>query len=99
MIIPVRFVAGHRIDVDVVEGHHFSDVIETPVMSMFYGGQLQAMLPKLHSQNFEGMELIRPLYYVREDAIKALREHYKGKILLPKTFTNENHVQEIRGLV
>ena len=39
-------------------GHHFSDVIETPVMSMFYGGQLQAMLPKLHSKNFEGMELI-----------------------------------------
>ena len=55
-------------------GHHFSDVIETPVMSMFYGGQLQAMLPKLHSKNFEGMELIRPLYYVREDAIKAWRD-------------------------
>ena len=50
-------------------GHHFSDVIETPVMSMFYGGQLQAMLPKLHSKNFEGMELIRPLYWSHEDAI------------------------------
>lgn len=50
-------------------GHHFSDVIETPVMSMFYGGQLQAMLPKLHSKNFEGMELIRPMYCIHEDAI------------------------------
>ena len=56
-------------------GHHFSDVIETPVMSMFYGGQLQAMLPKLHSKNFEGMELIRPLYLVREDDIKAWRDY------------------------
>ena len=44
-------------------GHHFSDVVETTVMSMFYGAQLQAMPPKLHSQNFEGMELIRPMYY------------------------------------
>ena len=52
-------------------GHHFSDVIETTVMSMFYGGQLQGMLPRLRSANFEGMELIRPLYCVHEDAIKA----------------------------
>lgn len=50
-------------------GHHFSDVIETTVMAMFYGAQLQAMLPKLHSTNFEGMELIRPLYCVHEDDI------------------------------
>ncbi len=50
-------------------GHHFSDVIETTVMGMFYGSQLQAMPPKLHSTNFEGMELIRPLYCVHEDAI------------------------------
>ena len=50
-------------------GHHFSDVIETTVMGMFYGSQLQAMLPKLHSTNFEGMTLIRPLYCVHEDAI------------------------------
>ena len=52
-------------------GHHFSDVIETTVMAMFYGAQLQAMLPKLHSTNFEGMELIRPLYCVHEDSIRA----------------------------
>ena len=50
-------------------GHHFNDVIETTVMAMFYGAQLQAMLPKLHSTNFPGMELIRPLYCVREEAI------------------------------
>ena len=50
-------------------GHHFSDVIETTVMGMFYGGQLQAMIPKLHSKNFEGMTLIRPMYMIHEDDI------------------------------
>ncbi|MCD7929322.1 MAG: tRNA 2-thiocytidine biosynthesis protein TtcA [Clostridiales bacterium] len=50
-------------------GHHFSDVVETTVMGMFYGGQLQAMMPKLHSTNFPGMELIRPMYCVHEDDI------------------------------
>lgn len=52
-------------------GHHFDDVIETTVMSMFYSSEIRAMLPKLHSDNFEGMELIRPLYKVREDDIIA----------------------------
>ncbi|MCR5090728.1 MAG: tRNA 2-thiocytidine biosynthesis protein TtcA [Oscillospiraceae bacterium] len=52
-------------------GHHLSDVIETTLMGMFYGSQLQAMLPKLHSRNFEGMTLIRPLYCVHEDDILA----------------------------
>ena len=50
-------------------GHHFNDVIETTVMSMFYGAQLQGMMPKLHSTNFEGMELIRPMYRIKEDDI------------------------------
>ncbi len=50
-------------------GHHFSDVVETTVMGMLYGGQLQAMMPKLHSTNFPGMELIRPMYCVHEDDI------------------------------
>ena len=50
-------------------GHHFSDVIETTLLGMFYGSQLQAMLPKLHSTNFEGMELIRPMYCVHEEDI------------------------------
>lgn len=52
-------------------GHHFNDVIETTVMSMFYGSQLQAMPPKLHSTNFPGMTLIRPMYCIREDDIIA----------------------------
>ncbi len=56
-------------------GHHFSDVIETTVMGMFYGSQIQAMPPKLHSKNFEGMELIRPLYCVHEDAIIAWKNY------------------------
>ncbi len=50
-------------------GHHFDDVIETILMGMIYGGQVQTMMPKLHSINFEGMELIRPLYMVREEDI------------------------------
>lgn len=50
-------------------GHHFSDVVETTLIGMFYGSQIQAMPPKLHSTNFEGMELIRPLYCVHEDDI------------------------------
>ncbi len=52
-------------------GHHMSDVTETTLLGMFYGAQLQAMLPKLHSTNFEGMTLIRPLYCVHEDDILA----------------------------
>ncbi len=50
-------------------GHHFDDVIETILMGMLYGGQVQTMMPKVHSTNFEGMELIRPLYLVREEDI------------------------------
>ncbi|MBR3000910.1 MAG: tRNA 2-thiocytidine biosynthesis protein TtcA [Oscillospiraceae bacterium] len=50
-------------------GHHFSDVIETTLIGMFYSSQMSAMLPKLHSKNYEGMELIRPLYCVHEDDI------------------------------
>ena len=50
-------------------GHHFDDVIETIVMGMLYGAQIQTMMPKLHSTNFPGMELIRPLYLIREDEI------------------------------
>jgi tRNA(Ile)-lysidine synthase TilS/MesJ len=56
-------------------GHHFDDVIETILMGMFYGGKVETMMPKLHSQNFEGMELIRPLYLVKEADIKAWRDY------------------------
>ena len=56
-------------------GHHYDDVIETILMGMLYGGQIQTMMPKLHSQNFPGMELIRPLYLIREDDIKRWRDY------------------------
>ena len=56
-------------------GHHFSDVIETTLLGLFYGAQLQAMPPKLRSKNFPGMELIRPLYCVHEDAIVRWRDY------------------------
>ena len=71
-------------------GHHFNDVIETTVMSMFYGSQLQAMPPKLHSTNFPGMVLIRPLYCVREEDIIAWKRYNDLEFIqcacaLPKT--------------
>lgn len=56
-------------------GHHFSDVIETTLIGMFYGSQIQAMLPKLHSTNFEGMELIRPMYCIHEEAILSWKQY------------------------
>ncbi len=52
-------------------GHHFNDVIETLMLNMFYGGTFKSMLPKLKAQNFENMEIIRPLYFIEEDHIKA----------------------------
>ena len=55
-------------------GHHFDDVIETILMGMLYSGKIETMMPKLHSQNFEGMELIRPMYLIKESAIKAWRD-------------------------
>lgn len=56
-------------------GHHFSDVIETTLLGLLYGGQMQAMMPKLKSQNFAGMELIRPMYCVHEDAVISWRDY------------------------
>ena len=55
-------------------GHHYDDVIETILMGMLYGSQIQTMMPKLHSTNFEGMELIRPMYLIREGDIKSWRD-------------------------
>ena len=55
-------------------GHHFDDVIETTLLSMFYGSEVKTMLPKLHSTNFEGLELIRPLYMVKEADIISWRD-------------------------
>lgn len=62
-------------------GHHFDDVIETTLLSMFYGAEVKTMMPKLHSDNFEGLELIRPLYLVKEQSILAWK--------------NTNHLQFI----
>nr|WP_326166666.1 ATP-binding protein [uncultured Oscillibacter sp.] len=62
-------------------GHHFSDVIETTLLGLFYGAQLQAMPPKLRSRNFPGMELIRPLYCVHEDAIVNWRDYNRLRFL------------------
>ncbi len=62
-------------------GHHYDDVIETILMGMLYGGQVQTMMPKLHSTNFAGMELIRPMYYIREDDIKHWRDHNRLQFL------------------
>ncbi len=62
-------------------GHHYDDVIETILMGMMYGAQVQTMMPKLHSTNFEGMELIRPLYLVREEDIIHWRDYHNLQFL------------------
>ena len=56
-------------------GHHFDDVIETTLLSMFYGSEVKTMLPKLHSDNYKGLELIRPMYLVKESSIIAWKKH------------------------
>ena len=73
-------------------GHHYDDVIETILLGMLYGGQIQTMMPKLHSTNFEGMELIRPMYLVREKNIKAWRDYNNLKFIeCACKFTSENY--------
>lgn len=62
-------------------GHHFDDVIETTLLSMLYGSEIKTMMPKLHSENFEGLELIRPLFLVKEDAIIAWAKHNELRFL------------------
>ena len=62
-------------------GHHFDDVIETILMGILYGGQINTMMPKLHSTNFQGMELIRPLYLVKEADILAWKEYNQLQFL------------------
>lgn len=62
-------------------GHHYDDVIETILMGMLYGAQVQTMMPKLHSTNFEGMELIRPMYLIREEDIIHWKEYNNLKFL------------------
>lgn len=62
-------------------GHHYNDVIETILMGILYGSQFQTMMPKLHSVNFEGMELIRPMYLIREEAILRWKEYNELKFI------------------
>ena len=78
-------------------GHHFNDVIETTVMAMFYGAQLQGMMPKLHATNFPGMELIRPLYCVHEDHIIAWRNYNGLEFLQCACRFTEHAAQEIHA--
>ena len=91
-------------------GHHFSDVIETTVMSMFYGSQLQAMIPKLHSQNFAGMTLIRPMYCIHEDDIVAWTKwnrlefiqcacHFTESIAYSENGIGESKRQEVKEII
>lgn len=76
-------------------GHHFDDVIETILMGMLYGGQMQTMMPKLHSTNFEGMELIRPMYLVHEEAILDwVRFHNLHFLQCACRFTEQYEVDE-----
>ena len=62
-------------------GHHYDDVVETILMGMLYGGQIQTMMPKLHSTNFAGMQLIRPMYLIREEDIEAWRDYNRLRFL------------------
>ncbi len=88
-------------------GHHLNDVIETAVMSMFYGSQLQCMIPKAKSENYEGMELIRPLYRVEEAAVIAWAR-YNGLSFLrcacrftenSETGVGESKRQDVKNMI
>ena len=75
-------------------GHHFDDVIETTLLSIIYGGEIKGMMPKLHSDNFEGMELIRPLYLVREKDIKSWAKYNDLNFLnCACRFTEKNTIE------
>ena len=73
-------------------GHHFDDIIETTLLSMFYGAEVKTMMPKLHSDNFEGIDLIRPMCYVKEKDIIAWKNYNELKFLnCACKFTEENY--------
>ena len=72
-------------------GHHFDDVIETTLLSMFYGAEIKTMMPKLHSENFDGLELIRPLYLVEEDNVIAWAKFNDLKFINCACKFTENH--------
>lgn len=62
-------------------GHHFDDVIETTLLSMLYGSEIKTMMPKLHSDNFPGIELIRPMYLIKEESIISWKKHNELEFL------------------
>ena len=77
-------------------GHHFDDVMETILLSVIYGGEFKTMMPKLHSTNFEGMELIRPMYYVREKDIISFSRYHELKFLnCACKFTEDNNNENL----
>ena len=87
-------------------GHHFDDVIETTLLSLFYGAEIKTMLPKLHSDNFKGVDLIRPLYYIHEEAIISWKNYneltflncackFTEKASLDKEFSKRKEMKEL----
>ena len=79
-------------------GHHFDDVMETILLSVIYGGEFKTMMPKLHSTNFKGLELIRPLYYVREkDIISFTKFHNLRFLNCACTFTEKNNEENVNS--
>ncbi len=80
-------------------GHHYDDVIETTLMNMLNSGSFQTMLPKLHSENYEGMELIRPMYFIRErDIIRWVNYNELSFINCACKFTeNIDHAKDLTG--
>lgn len=75
-------------------GHHYDDVIETILLGMFYAGQYQTMMPKLHSENYEGMELIRPMYLIREmDIVRWCNHNHLDFIRCACKFTNDDETE------
>lgn len=79
-------------------GHHYDDVMETILLSTIYGGEFKTMMPKLHSTNFKGVELIRPLYYVREKDIISFAKYHQLEFLnCACKFTAENNDQNLNS--
>ena len=76
-------------------GHHFDDVIETTLLSMFYGSEIKTMMPKLKSENFEGLELIRPLYLVKEESVIAWKKFNNLEFINCACRFTERNYQEV----
>ena len=86
-------------------GHHFNDVIETTLLSMFYGSEIKTMMPKLHSENFDGLELIRPLYMVKEEDIISWVNYNKLEFIncackfTDSNLNNNSKREEVKNLI